>query len=473
MTQGNLAPENGPSAPTSVSLRRALGLPTLAIYGVGNMLGAGIYGLVGKAAGQMGHMLWLAFVVSLLAAGLTGLSYASLGSRYPKAAGAAFVTQRAWAKPWLTYLIGLAIMASGLTSMATASRVFADYSLTFLGSSLPPAVVVGGFLLLLALVNFRGIRESAGLNNVCTVVETAGLLLIIAVGLPYLGSVNYLDPTSVANPAGNLDLALLLQTSILTFFAFIGFEDLLNVSEEVKNPRRTFPLAMVIALSLVTVIYILVSLAAVSVVPRAELTSSPSPLLEVVHHAAPWCPSWVFAAVALFAVANTALLNFIMGSRLAYGMARQGLLPAFLGTIHPQRQTPHRAIGILLLIALALALPGNVKTLASATSLLLMLAFIVVNGSLWRLQRQPQEPRGGFEVPAFVPLGGVLICGGLILNNAVASLKNTHQAWSDSQSWLQALSPLTPFLIAGGLLAGILVLYAIQKPRVVEESVAD
>ncbi|MCC7409301.1 MAG: APC family permease, partial [Phycisphaeraceae bacterium] len=285
LTENQAAPGDEP-----VGLRRALGLPTLAIYGVGNMLGAGIYGLVGKAAGQMGNMLWLAFVVSLVAAGLTGLSYASLGSRYPRAAGAAYITQRAWGRPWLTYLIGLAIMASGLTSMATASRVFADYALPMIEPAaswmpgVPGWVIVAGFLVFLAGVNFRGIKESATLNNICTVIETGGLVLIIVVGLPYIGSVSYLDASSPANPSGGgsgggLEIGLLLQTSILTFFAFIGFEDLLNVSEEVKNPGRTFPLAMVIALCVVTVIYMLVSLVAVSVVPVGELASSEGPLL--------------------------------------------------------------------------------------------------------------------------------------------------------------------------------------------------
>ncbi|MCC7204618.1 MAG: amino acid permease, partial [Phycisphaeraceae bacterium] len=250
---------------------------------------------------------------------------------------------------------------------------------------------------------------------------------------------------------------LLLQTSILTFFAFIGFEDLLNVSEEVKNPRRTFPLAMVIALCTVTVIYMLVSLVAVSVVPVGELASSQGPLLEVVKRAAPWCPLGLFAAVAMFAVANTALLNFIMGSRLAYGMARQGLLPAFLGAVHPKRQTPHRSIGVLLVIAMALALPGNIKALAGATSLLLMTAFVVVNGSLFVLQRRVDEARGGFEVPWFVPVGGVLVCGGLIGNTLVAGARD---AW-EAGAWGPVASPL----IAGGLMAGILVLYAIQRPR--------
>src|SRR5688572_503646 len=287
------------------------------------MLGAGIYGTIGAAAREMGSALWLAFVASMVAAGLTGLSYACLGSRYPRAAGAAFITQRAYGLPLLTYLIGLSVMASGLTSMATASHVFAKYFLGLFDLQVSPNVmswavmgVVVPFLLMIAFVNFWGIRESAWLNAVCTIIETGGLVLVIVVGARFIGGgVDYLDARAPMNPDGDLSIGIILGGAVLTFFSFIGFEDLLNVSEEVKEPRRTLPLALIGALALATLIYATVSVVAVSVVPAAELAASEKQALYlVIDKAAPWIPAQLFGLVAMFAVVNTALLNYIMGS---------------------------------------------------------------------------------------------------------------------------------------------------------------
>lgn len=439
--------------PPAHELKKSLGLVSLTIYGVGNMLGAGIYGLIGKAAGEMGNAVWMAFVTSLVAAGLTGLSYASLGSRYPRAAGAAYVTHRAFTWPMLAYVVGLAVMASGLTSMATTAQVFAGYFLELAQWADHTGVrvaIITTLIVVLAGVNFWGLRESAWLNAVCTIIEASGLLLIIAVGLRFWGSVDYTDATSLSNPTGELSGTLLLTGAVLTFYAFIGFEDLLNVSEEVKNPRRTFPLALVLAMVLATLIYMGVCVTAVSVVPHDQLAQSPAPLAQVMSVAAPWFSPRLFSLVALFAVLNTALLNYIMGSRLAYGMARQGLLPAFLGRLHASRRTPHTAILILAGIVLVLALSGNVKDLGKATSLLLLASFAVVNASLLVLQRRPGEPRGGFEVPWLVPAGGILVCLAMIGNEIVVAVRG---------------GSTRPLIIAGIIVIGIFVLYGLMRPR--------
>lgn len=427
-------------------LARTMGLASLVIYGVGDMLGSGVYGLIGKAADQMGNAVWLSFAVSMVAALLTGLSYACLGSRYPRAAGAAFITQRAFGRPLLAYLVGLAVMASGLTSMATACRVFAEYFQALVGG--PTWLIVLGFVGLLTAINLRGMKESMWMNAVCTTIELGGLLLIIVVGLRFLGGVDYLDLTSTQNPAGDLSAALLLNGAVLTFYSFIGFEDMLNVAEEVKDPRRALPLGMLLAIAIATVVYILISLVAVSVVPHGELAASKEPLVDVVRRAAPWFPPLAFTAIALYAVANTALLNYIMGSRLAYGMARQGLLPAALGRVHPRRQTPYVAIYVLMAIVIVLALTGDISRLARATAVLLLFVFVLVNASLLALGRRAGEPKGLFDVPRFVPVGGIVVCV-LMLAHASA------EAWK----------------IAGGMLLGILVLYAILRPRqaVIEE----
>jgi amino acid transporter len=436
-----------------------MGLTTLVVYGVGDMLGAGIYGLMGKAAGLMGNAVWLAFVMAMLVALLTGLSYANIGSRYPRAAGAPYVVQRAFRAPFVPYVIGLGVAASGLTSMATGSRVIAGY-VQSLGVRLPAGVLTVMFLVLLSLVVFRGIRESTWMNILCTTVELTGLLIVIGVGVRYWGSVNYLETPAPAGGEGGvagLTAGLLLQGAVLTFFSFIGFEDILNVAEEVKRPRTTLPLGLLLALVIATTLYILVAISAVSVLPYRELSQSKAALVDVVRKAAPVIPPLLFTAISIFAVANTALLNYVMGSRLLYGMSRQGLLPAWIGRVHPGRRTPHVAILVLLGLVLALTLVGDIRQLADATSLLLLGAFVLVNSALLVLKLRPGEPRGAFEVPVAVPAAGVLLCLVMIAGRILGP----------------EADPRAP-LIAGGVVVGIGLLYLLRRPQhVVLEEVPE
>lgn len=423
-------------------LRRTIGPFQLFAYTLGGMLGAGIYGLVGRAAGDLGNAVWLGFAVAMVAALLTGLSYASLGSRYPRAGGAAYVTGRAYGMPLLTWTVGLAVMASGLTSVATQSRVVAANLLRLFPLGVAPLVVALGFLLLVAGVVVRGIRESMAANIACTAVEFAGLALVIVVGVPYWGGVDLLE---VPNAAEGITPSLVLSGAILTFFAFIGFEDSLNVAEECREPRRTVPFGIVAAMLAATALYMAVAVTAVSVVPWRELATAPSPLAAVTDRAAPWLPGWTYVAITIFAVANTALLNYVTASRLVYGMSRDGLLPPVLSRVHPTRRTPHVAVGALFVVLVALLLSGDIGQLASATVLLLLTVFCVVNVALLVLQRRPGEPKGGFEVPSFVPALGAVVCAVLLANRVATG------------DWRAPA-------IAGAVLAAILVLYAVLRP---------
>src|SRR5688500_6941077 len=360
-----------------------MGLFSLIVYGVGDMVGAGIYVTIGKAAAAMGNAVWMAFLASMVAALLTGLSYASIASRYPRAAGAAYVTHRAFRLPLLSYVVGLAVTASGLTSMAAGSNVFAENLRQFV--PVPHVAIVLAFFAVLTAVNFWGIRQSMWMNLLCTAVEVGGLVFVIAVGARFWGGgTNYFE-TPVSGPAGGAPgVLVILNGAVLTFFAFIGFEDMLNVSEEVKDPTRTVPRGLVTSLVIVTLLYVAVSVTAVSVVDYrtlADPTTRP-PLTQLVRTAAPWLSGWVFTVLTLSAVANTALINYIMGSRLLYGMARQGLVPGPLGRVHARRRTPHVAIVTLLVVVVTLALSGGVEQLASATALLLLACFVVVKASL-------------------------------------------------------------------------------------------
>jgi amino acid transporter len=436
---------------TEPSLRRSIGPVQLFAYTLGGMLGAGIYGLVGRAAGQLGSAVWLGFAVAMVAALLTGLSYASLGSRYPRAGGAATVVHRAWARPLLTWTVGLAVMASGLTSVATQSRVVAENLLRLVEvPGLPPLLISLGFLMLVAGVVFRGIRESMWFNILCTLIEGGGLALVILVGIPWWGGTSLLETPG----AEGFSATLLLQGAILTFFAFIGFEDTLNVAEECRDPQRTVPLGIVSAMLVATVLYMAVAITAVSVVPWQELATAPGPLAEVMARAAPWLPGWVYVAITVFAVANTALLNYVTTSRLALGMARHGLLPAALARVHPRTRTPHVAVAALFVVVVVLMLAGDITQLASATVLLLLAVFTCVNLALVVLQRRPGEARGGFEIPSFVPVLGAIVCFGLLANRVAGVLSGGD--WR------------APAL-AGGVLLAILALFLVVRPRTVAE----
>ena len=428
-------------------LRKSLGSWQIGLYGLGSMLGAGIYALVGKAADSLGNAIWLAFLAAMVVALLTGLSYACVGSRYPKAGGASYVTQRALGKPWLSYVVGLCVMMSGLTSMATGAQAMAETIAKGLEMDLPVKLVAIGIVLLVGLVIFRGIRESMWVNITCTVVEAVGLLFIIAVGMRFWGSVDYFEtPTRSAGGSSAIPMMLILQGAVLMFFSFIGFEDILNVSEEVKNPRRDVPMGLIGAMVVATLIYMAVAITAVSVIPWADLAKSPAPLMEVAKAAAPWFKNIdsIYIGITLFAIGNTALLNYIMGSRLLYGMSRQGLLPALIGRIHTTRRTPHVAILILFFIVTALILSGSVKQLAESTVLLLLMVFTVVNIALIILKRRPGEPRGGFEVHVFVPVLGALVCLTLI---AV----RVESAWSLKGGYVAPLVALAIIVVSLGL----------------------
>lgn len=432
-------------------LKRHIGLFALTLYGVGDILGAGIYGLVGKAAGAMGNAVWLGFMVSMLAALLTGLTYAALGSRFPRAAGGSYVFFRVFKSPFLAYVIGLTTLASGLTSMATASRAFAGYVeglLPFISQNV--GVVL--FSTMLALIVYRGIKESIWANSVCTVIELSGLMIVILVGASYLGGVNYLDATTALNPTGDITFTLIFSGAVLTFYSFIGFEDILNVSEEVKDPKKNIPRGLLMAVVIASVIYMIISLVAVSVLGVNELAASNEPLVDVVRKAAPWIPSQLFSLIALFAVANTALLNFIMGSRLIFGLSRLKLAPKVLDHVHPTRHTPSRAVLAIYVLLLILAFVGDISTLARATSLLLLLVFSGMNIALAYLKFKKDKTPTGFDVPIIVPILGLAVC---LVMLSFAGLAET--------------------MVAGVIVALIIGLYFILRPsrQAVEEMVEE
>lgn len=425
------------------TLDRSVGPLQMTLYGLGSMLGAGLYGLIGKAAGEVGNAVWLAFLVALVAALLTALSYASLGSRYPRAAGAVYVAQRAYGFPLLSFMIGLALVCSGLTSIATQSRVFGANFLELFGlEALPVAAIAICYLIVTTAIIFRGIQEAMWVNVLCTVVSIAGLLLVVAVGLPYWGSVDYFETPPASD--GDLTFLIVIQGAVLAFFAFIGFEDMYNVAEEVREPEKTIPIGLISAMLIAAIIYIAVAITAVSVVSWDELAAAPGPITAVMAQAAPVIPPILFTAITIFAVANTGLVNFVTASRLLYGMARQNLLPDHLGKVHRHRRTPYIAILVLFFILVPLALMGTIAELAAATVLLLLTVFAVVNGALFILKGRKDEPPGRFEIPRIIPALGFVVCMGLIAVRVAAG------------DWRAPA-------IAGGLLLACFLIYLLMR----------
>jgi basic amino acid/polyamine antiporter, APA family len=392
-------------------LRRSLGIWAITIYAIGDVLGAGIYALVGQVVGLAGSGAWLSFVLSALTALFTGLSYAELSSRFPVAAGAAAYTQRAYGHRLLAFVVGFFVLASGISSAATVSRAFVGYFNPFMALPELPASVA--MLALMTTINYAGIRESARVNFVLTMVEMSGLLLIIAVGFWYAGRL------PVAEVVGRMTPSLtpgIVSGATLAFFAYIGFEDVANVAEEVRDPSRTIPRAILIAIGVSCVIYVSVVCAVLVTVPREIAANSGKPLLEVLHVAGVHLPPGVFSVVALFAICNTGLLNLIMASRLCYGMACEGLLPSALAQVDVRRGTPWVAVLAAFALAALLTMSGGVRVLAQTTSLLLLIVFAVIHVGLLLIKRRQSEITSReFRTPAWTPVLGAFLCVGLAL----------------------------------------------------------
>lgn len=393
------------------SLKRVFSLPMLVIYGVGDILGAGIYAVVGRIAGLSGALVWASFVVAMVVAAFTALSYAEMGSRFPKSGGVAYFVHRAFQTNWLSTLVGWLMFCTCVISMATISRAFAGYVLA-IAPGLPDWLIILALFAGLTFVNFRGMKESSALNVVCTTLEVSGLIIVILVTSAFLIGGN--STAAIATPAPpSIGWTAVIQGAALAFYAFIGFEDLVNVAEEAKNPERDVPRAIVIALSIAGVVYILVSWLSVQVLDPAALAVSKAPLLDVVRRAQPNFPPVIFTVIAAFAVLNTALLNFVTASRLIYGMSRERLLPAWFSRLHSERSTPHRTFLVIVPLAIALAVSGTIQLLAGATATLILVMFCLVNVSLLVIKRRDPQTRG-FQVPIAVPVLALLLNLGLI-----------------------------------------------------------
>ncbi len=410
-------------------LKRVMGPQLLLLFIVGDILGAGVYAVTGQMAGVVGGIVWLPFLVAFVVALLTALSYLELVTKYPQAAGAALYSHKAFGVHFITFLIAFAVICSGITSAATSSNVLAQ-NLTAgfegLGWGSTPStttitIIAMAFMVLLAVINLRGVGESVKFNVVLTLIEVTALAIVIAVGFWAVvrGDGDLSQVTTFADSGDKgLFLAVTAATSI-AFFAMVGFEDSVNMVEETHEPERIFPRTMLTGLGIAVIIYMLVAVAVVAVLTPTELETineaEGRALLEVVSKGAPDFPiDKIFPFLAVFAVANTALINMLMASRLLYGLANQDVLPKPFGSVSKSRKAPYVSIIFTTVLALGLIWYVAIKAesevvlqLSGTTSLLLLGVFSVVNVACLVLRR---DEAGFFKSPGLTPAVGAIAC---------------------------------------------------------------
>ncbi|WLG93816.1 APC family permease [Pseudomonas sp. FP198] len=396
-----------PSQPKP-SLRRAVTGPMLFLFILGDVLGAGVYALAGTIAGEVGGAIWVPLLIALFFAMLTAGSYAELVSKYPHAGAASVFAEKAFKSPLISFLVGFCMLAAAVTSAAGLSLAFAgDYLRAFI--QVPPHVAALIFLLVIALLNARGIKESLGANLLMTVIELSGLMLVIVAAAYFFSSGEAELARALEFKPGVSPMLAVLGAALLAFYSFVGFETSANLAEEIKDVRKVYPRALFAALITAGVVYMAVGVAASSVLPTEKLLATSAPLLEVVRASGLDISPRLFAFIALIAVANGALLTMIMASRLTYGMANLGLLPGVLGRVLPHRRTPWAAIIATTLVAIALTLTGTLATLAQTVVLLLLFVFLSTNMAVLVL-RKDKVAEEHFQVPTWVPWLAILSC---------------------------------------------------------------
>ncbi|MXG90805.1 APC family permease [Nocardioides flavescens] len=445
-------------------LKRVMGPKLLLLFIVGDILGAGVYAVTGRLAGQVGGIAWLPFLVAFGVATLTAYSYLELVTKYPQAAGAALYAHKAFGVHFVTFLVAFTVVCSGITSASTSSGLLAQNLLIGLDEFLP-GIPTGStaslvtallFMVLLAAINLRGVGESVKFNVVLTLIEMLALAIVIVIGFVAIGGGDA-DLGRITVFESPDDKGLFMAVTIATaiaFFSMVGFEDSVNMVEETKDPLRIFPKMMLTGLGIAVLIYVLVAISVVAVIPAGQILEPQNPeagiLLDVVRIGAPDLPiDRIFPFLTVFAVANTALINMLMASRLIYGMAQQDVLPRSLGRVLPQRRSPYTAIAFTTVLALALIIVVRtqsdstiVAALSGTTSLLLLAVFTIVNVCCLILRRDP-TPERAFRAPTVVPVLGAVFCAYLL------------------GPWARLEADMIQYKIAGGLLAVGVVLWAI------------
>jgi len=390
-------------------LKRSLGLPLVTLYGLGNILGAGIYILIGKVAGEAGYSIVLSFIIAMIVSGLTAFSYMELSGRFPASASVSVYLHKAFGRRWLSVMVGLAMVAAGITSAATLAKGFAGYAGTLI--SAPAMLLSIGLLVAIGLVAIKGIGESAWVAGIFTIVEITGLIMVIVAGKSALGNLSASQLLHVDPAVG---WSGVMAGAFLAFYAFIGFEDMVNVAEETKKPQRTMPMAILISLVLSTVLYLLVAVVAVGSVAPSELAKSTAPLLLVYEKGA-GSAGLFLTIIGISAAINGVIVQVIMGSRILFGLSKQGWIDGHLSEVNAETKTPMLAtvviVGLMILACVALPL----LSLARLTSLIVLVIFALVNIALINIKRRHPNHKGLITVPTAIPYLGVISCVVVVL----------------------------------------------------------
>jgi amino acid transporter len=391
---------------TKPTLRRALSLPLMVLYGLGTTIGAGIYVLIGSVGGAAGMYMPVSFLFASLMAGFTAFSFAELTARHPRSAGEAVFAYEGFGRRWLALTVGLSTTSAVIVSGGAIVRGFTGYLQSVVAA--PEWLVIIALILVLGLVAAWGIMQSVVVAALLTVVEIGGLLLVIAVGGSALGELpaRYLE---LLPPFDGAAWSGILTGAILAFYAFIGFESMVNVAEEVKDVRRNLPRAIVLTLGITTLLYVSLALIAVLMAPPAELAAQRAPLAYLfergIGHDTP-----VLRVIGTLSALNGAFIEIIVAARIIYGLSAQGWLPARLSLVHPRTQTPLVATTLVVIVMLLLALFVPIAALAETTALITLATFAVANLALIAIKRrQPAGAGGGIVVPVWVPAAGFVI----------------------------------------------------------------
>lgn len=399
-----------------MSLQKQVGLLPVMLSGVGVILGAGIYALIGEAAGIAGFAVWLGFAAAALVAAFTGLSYAELSSMIPKAGAEFHYVKKAFGRKTGFFTAWLLILA-GLISTATVSWGFGNYfnALTGIPGISAAVILVGACTLII----YSGIRKTTGIASILTIIEVLGLLIVIAIGLPLFFSQGIAQKVF---DFSSFSIVSILQAAALVFFAFIGFEEIVRLSEETKNSEKNIPKALLIAIAFSTIIYILVSISAVSVLTPQELAESKAPLGDVAGSVFGEQAFLILSLIALISTASTALLILLATSRIIYGIAEDKEIPHIIARIDHNSGSPSIAVLLASFLSIAFLFFGSIATVASATDFILFIAFIIVNFSVIKLRFSQPLAERPFKIPfsiAKIPVTavfGIIACVVLILN---------------------------------------------------------
>lgn len=405
-------------------LRRTVTTTMLALYGIGNIVGAGVYVLIGKIAEPAGYLAIIAFLLAAAIAFFAALSYAELAARFPFAAGISVYLHQAFNKPRLSTIMGILLIAAGTVSSATLLKGFAGYFSTLV--PLPQPLLMTLAMALLLVIMLKGIKETVGAAVVLTLIEIGGLLFLV-------GSILFFQPDALGTFGSHfieawqsidaLALTGVISATFIAFYAFIGFEDMVNIAEEVKQPQKAFPRAIIVSMVVVTLLYIAVAATALGILTPEALGQSSAPLADA-YTTAVGNSLGVIVIISLLATINGVIVNLVMGSRFLYGLGKRRWLPAWFAKVSSKARVPARGLIIVSSIALVCAWWLPIENLAQLTSLLLLIVFFAVNLSLIVIRRRDSEEERKLRIsPHFIPWAGMIASSALVIGQVIVLIQ--------------------------------------------------